>query len=133
MKAWLLDQLGSIDNLRLGEVAEPVPAAGEAVLKVQFAALNPADRYLAEAQYPAKPTMPHILGRDGIGTVTAVGAGVENVRVGDRRVILRSEIGVNRAGTLAEYVAAPVESLVAPPEGWGDEQAGSAALVYLTA
>jgi NADPH2:quinone reductase len=134
MKAWLLDRIGDgIDALRLNETDDPAPAPGEAVLKLDFAALNPADRYTAEGQYPARPALPHILGRDGIGSVVAVGEGVTNVRVGDRRLIVRSEIGVNRRGTLAQRVAVPVESLVPVPEGWSDEQSAGATLVYLTA
>src|SRR5258706_7730562 len=133
MKAWLLDSIGSLDNLRLGEIADPSPAPGEALLKVEFAALNPADRYLAEGQYPAKPPFPHILGRDAIGTVVAVGEGATSVKPGDRRLIVRSEIGVNRPGTFAQFVAVPVESLVAPPPRWSPEQSAGAALVYLTA
>lgn len=133
MKAWLIDELRGIDALRIADVPDSQPGKSEAVLTLNFAALNPADRYLAEAQYPAKPALPHILGRDGIGTVTAVGIRVKNVRVGEKRVILRSEVGVNRAGTFAEKVAVPVESLVPKPEGWSDEQAAAAPLVYLTA
>lgn len=133
MRAWLLNQLDGIQNIHLADAAMPQPAANEVVLALDYAALNPADRYLAEAQYPAKPALPHILGRDGIGKVSSIGAGVEGIRVGDRLVILRSEIGVNRAGTFAEHVAVPTESLVTKPEGWTDEQAAAAPLVYLTA
>jgi NADPH2:quinone reductase len=133
MKAWLLDSIGSLDNLRLGEIADPSPAPGEALLKVEFAALNPADRYLAEGQYPAKPPFPHILGRDAIGTVVAVGEGVTSIKPGDRRLIVRSEIGVNRPGTFAQLVAVPVESFVPPPPRWLPEQSAGAPLVYLTA
>jgi NADPH2:quinone reductase len=77
--------------------------------------------------------MPHVLGRDGIGTVTAVGPGVTAFKIGDRAVVLRSEIGVNRPGLFAEQAAVPVESLVKAPVGWTDEQAAAAPLVYLTA
>jgi NADPH2:quinone reductase len=133
MKAWLLDRLGGLDQLRLGEMPDPKPDAGEVLLAVDFAALNPADRYLSEGQYPARPPMPHILGRDGIGRVIAVGPGVTQFKVGDRALILRSEIGVSRAGTFAQQVAVPVESLVVPPPGWSAEQAAGAPLVYLTA
>ncbi|HSV13861.1 MAG TPA: zinc-binding alcohol dehydrogenase family protein [Tepidisphaeraceae bacterium] len=134
MKAWLLDRIGDgVDSLRLAEIPDPTPAADEAIVSVEYAALNPADRYLAEGQYPAKPALPHILGRDGIGTIEAVGTNVTQFKPGDRAVILRSEIGVNRAGTFATKVAVPVESLVPPPPGWTDEQSAGAALVYLTA
>lgn len=133
MRAWLLEGLGGLDKLKLGELPDPAPAGGEVVLRVHYAALNPADYYLAEGQYPARPTLPHVLGRDGIGTVEAVGAGVTNFKAGDAAVLLRSEIGVNRHGTLAEKVAVPVASLAPPPPGWTQPQAAGAPLVYLTA
>ena len=115
MKAWLLESIGSLDHLRLGEAPDPTPGVGEAVLEVEFASLNPADRFLAEGQYPARPPLPHVLGRDAIGVVSAVGQGVEGVQVGDRRLVLRTEVGVTRRGTFAERVAVPVVSLVEPP------------------
>lgn len=103
------------------------------MLEVEFAALNPADRYLAEAQYPAKPPLPHILGRDGVGIVRELGPGAQGVRAGDRRLILRREVGVTRAGTFAQYVAVPVQSLVEIPGGWTEAEAAGGPLVYLTA
>ena len=60
MKAWLLENLGGLKKLKLGEIADPVAGDGEVVLRVKYAALNPADRYLSEGQYPARPPMPHI-------------------------------------------------------------------------
>lgn len=133
MKAWLLDALEGIERLRLLDVPDPTPERGEVVLAVQYAALNPADRYLAEAQYPARPSLPHILGRDGVGIVTQVGAGVEGIAIGQRKTILRGEVGVSRWGTFAQKVAVAAESLVDAPATWTEPQAASAALVYLTA
>jgi NADPH:quinone reductase len=133
MKAWLLDRFGGVAALRLAEVPDPTPQAGEAVLEIHYAALNPADRYLAEKLYPAKPALPHILGRDGMGTVLAVGPGVDSVAVGERRLILRGDAGVERPGTFAERVAVPVQCLAEIPPGWDEKQAASATLVYLTA
>jgi NADPH2:quinone reductase len=134
MKAWLLDNIGDgIEKLHIADVPDPVAGPGEAVLRILFAGLNPADRYLAENQYPAKPTLPHILGRDGIGIVESVGDGVTGLTPGDKRVIVRSEIGVNRPGTFAQKVAVPVESLVPPDPSWTDQQSAGATLVYLTA
>ncbi|MGC4030603.1 MAG: zinc-binding alcohol dehydrogenase family protein [Tepidisphaeraceae bacterium] len=133
MKAWILPKLGSIDALNFAEVPEPTAGDGEVVIRVKLAALNPADRYLAEGMYPARPAMPHILGRDGLGVVDSVGPGVTNWNVGDTAVLIRSEVGVNRPGAFAEKVAVPAESLASVPEGWTDEQASCAALVYITA
>jgi NADPH2:quinone reductase len=133
MRAWLLDDQRGLTSLRLAEIADPAPAAGEVVLRVRYAALNPADRYLAAGQYPAKPKFPHILGRDGIGSVIKIGAGVDSICEGEQLLILRSEVGVNRPGTFAEQIAVPIESLVKPPAGWSDQEAAAAPLVYLTA
>ncbi|MEI8196206.1 MAG: zinc-binding alcohol dehydrogenase family protein [Phycisphaerae bacterium] len=133
MKAWLLDRISSVKDLHLADIAEPLAGAGEIVIRMAYAALNPADAYLAEGQYPAKPTFPHILGRDGIGTITSLGDGVKGFVPGQKVVLLRSDVGVNRAGTLAEKVAVPADSLAAVPAGWTDQEAAGATLVYLTA
>ena len=137
MKAWLLDQISSVQDLHLRHIPEPVPGKGEVVVQLAYAALNPADAYLAQGQYPAKPTFPHILGRDGIGTITALGEGVNGggrgFAAGQKVLLLRSDVGVNRAGTLAEKVAVPADSLTPVPDGWTDQEAAGATLVYLTA
>src|ERR1051326_1187444 len=101
MRAWILPGYTGVQSMNLGEYPEPAAGPGEIVLAVRFAALNPADAYLSLGQYPAKPTFPHVLGRDGIGTVTAVGANVADVHIGDTRLILRGPVGVDRPGTLA--------------------------------
>ena len=133
MKAWLIDGLNGIDHVSLAEVPAPVPREDEVVLEVHYAALNPADSYLAEGLYPAKPPMPHILGRDGMGKVVQSGASVREHLVGEARLILRGEVGVSRPGTFAELVAVPVQNLAEIPAGWSEPQAAGAALVYLTA
>ena len=133
MQAWLIDNFRGIGGLRLAELPDPVPRPDDVILQVRYAALNPADRYLAENQYPARPALPHILGRDGLGTVVQLGSEVKDVRVGDRRAILRGETGGNRPGTLAQFVAAPEQDLVEIPSGWSEPEAAGATLVYLTA
>lgn len=133
MKAWILDSLTGLSALRFADVPAPQVSPGHVLLNVRLASLNPADRYLAENQYPAKPALPHILGRDGVGEVVAVGEGVSDVRVGQIKAILRGEAGVSRPGTFAEQVCVPADALVDVPAGWSHEQAAGAPLVYLTA
>jgi NADPH2:quinone reductase len=133
MRAWLLEKFEGLGAMHSAEVPDPVAGPGEVVMEVELAGLNPADRYLAEGRYPAKPPLPHILGRDGVGTVSQVGAGVTGLKPGDRRMILRGDVGVYRAGTFARMVAVPVESLVEVPQDWKREEAAGATLVYLTA
>jgi NADPH2:quinone reductase len=133
MKAWILDALDGIEKMRLGELPDPKAGANEVVLRMKYAALNPADRYLAQAQYPARPPLPHVLGRDGLGVVEQVGSDVTGHRVGDVRVVLRGEAGVTQRGLFAERVAVNSEWLVTPPAGWTEEESASAPLVYVTA
>jgi NADPH2:quinone reductase len=133
MQVWLLDDFTGIGGLRLAEAPDPVPREGEVILEVHYAGLNPADRYLAERQYPAKPSLPHILGRDGMGTVVQLGAGVTDLKIGDRRAILRGDTGSNRPGTFAGRVAVPADDLVDVPSDWSEQEAGGSVLVYLTA
>lgn len=134
MKAWLLHSIGDgIDKLRWGDFPDPVASHGEVVIEVQYAALNPADRYLAEGLYPAKPTMPHVLGRDGMGIVRALGPGVSEFRPGQKLLLLRGPVGIERPGMLAKRCAVPADSLAPIPAGWTDEQAAGAATALLTA
>ena len=128
-----MDSFQGIDRLQLGEVADPQPNRGDVLLAVRFAALNPADAFLAQAQYPAKPSLPHILGRDGVGAVREVHSSVKNVRVGDSMGIVPCNVGVEAWGTLAEQVVVPADSLVPIPPGWSAEEMAGAPLVFLTA
>jgi NADPH2:quinone reductase len=134
MKAWYLDRQEGLSALRLVEDAPiPSPGAGEVLVRTRVAALNPADRYLAEKMYPAKPSFPHILGRDACGIVERVGQGVPEFKPGDRIVLLRSEVGVNAPGAFADYFLVPASFTAHAPSGWSDEQAAAGPLAYLTA
>lgn len=133
MRAWLMESYDGVDKLRLAEVPAPEPAAGEVQLEMHLAGLNPADAFLAQGQYPAKPTLPHILGRDGVGTIRTVGAGVSQFKPGDVVGLLRCDAGVEIWGTLAGKAVVPAASLARVPAGWTEEQMAGAPLVFLTA
>ena len=128
-----MDSYEGVDKLRLGEVPDPRPGPGEVLVRIRYAALNPADAFLSQGMYPAKPKLPHILGRDGVGDVVALGSGVENLRTGDTVGILRCDAGVETPGTLAELAVIPAASLAPVPRGWSLEEMAGAALVFLTA
>jgi len=133
MRAWLMESYDGIERLRLGEVSDPRPGPDDVLLDVRFAGLNPADAFLASGMYPAKPRLPHILGRDGVGEVAAVGTGVHDIRPGETVGILRCDVGVDVWGTLAERVVVPAHSVARPPQDWSLEEMAAAPLVFLTA
>ena len=133
MRAWLMDSYDGVEKLRLGEVADPEPGPGQVLLRMRFAALNPADAFLAKAMYPAKPPLPHILGRDGVGEVLAVSPGVEKPRVGEMAGVLRCSAGVESWGTLAEKAVVHAASVAPVAHGWSLEEMAGAPLVFLTA
>ncbi|MBV8906661.1 MAG: zinc-binding alcohol dehydrogenase family protein [Acidobacteriia bacterium] len=133
MRAWLMRSYEGVEKMELSEVADPQPGPGEALLRMHFAALNPADAFLAKAMYPANPPLPHVLGRDGVGEVIALGPNVENARVGDVAGVLRCDVGVSTRGTLAEKTVVPAASLAPVPQGWRPEEMAGGPLAMLTA
>jgi NADPH2:quinone reductase len=133
MKAWLLTERTGLSAMRLADVPDPVARDGDVLIDLEYAALNPADRYHSQGQYPGDPPMPHVLGRDGVGVIGAVGKGVDRSLIGKRMVIIRGDTGVHRWGSFAERVAVSAESIAPPPPSWTIEQSAGAALVYLTA
>lgn len=133
MRAWLMDSYEGTEKLRLGEVADPQPGPGEVLLKIRYAALNPADAFLSQAMYPARPPLPHILGRDGVGDVLVLGDGVESLRVGETVGILPGNAGVEAWGTLAEKTVVAAANIIPAPAGWSLKEMAGAPLVFLTA
>ena len=128
-----MDSYDGVEKLRLGELPDPEPAHDQVLLRMTFAALNPADAFLAKKMYPANPQLPHVLGRDGVGDVLAVGSEVRDVQVGDTVGLLRCDAGVESWGTLAELTVVPAASVARIPQGWSAEQMAAAPLVFLTA
>ena len=105
---------------QLGELPTPEAAEGTVVIRVKAAGLNPIDNGVAYgmlAQMGLPHVYPVVLGRDAAGVVTAVGAGVDHVAVGDEvlgHVLLAPPIS---AGTLAEYAVLPAAAVTAKPAG----------------
>src|SRR6266700_2748630 len=73
--------------LRLEEIAKPEPAPGKIVVKIEASGLCHTDIHAAHGDWPVKPTLPLIPGHEGVGIVESVGAGVTEVKEGDRVAI----------------------------------------------
>jgi propanol-preferring alcohol dehydrogenase len=62
----------------------PSPGSGQILVKTEFCGVCHTDIHAADGDWPVKPTLPFIPGHEGIGRVSAVGAGVKTVKEGDR-------------------------------------------------
>ena len=77
MKAIRVHQFGGPEVLRLEEVPDPKPAAGQVVVRVKAVGVNPVETYVRSGGYAAKPALPYAPGSDCAGVVEAVGEGVK--------------------------------------------------------
>lgn len=115
----------------------PEPADGEVLVEIEAASVNGFDLSVAAGYvWDMIPGIefPVALGRDLVGTVTAVGEGVDGVSVGDRvaAVILGMALGP-RTGSFAEYVALPVTAVTAIPSGVDPQHAAVIGLAGIAA
>src|SRR5271165_6949350 len=108
MKAIQVQQFGDPEVLTLREIPTPQPIAGQVLVRVQAAGVNPYDTYMRAGTYAIKPPLPYTPGSDAAGTVEAVGEGVPKVKQGDRVYTAKT-----LTGAYAEYALA-LESQVYP-------------------
>jgi NADPH2:quinone reductase len=125
MKAIQIQKTGGPEALQLVDLPVPQPKPNEAVVKIAAAGVNFIDIYQREGRY--KVPLPFVLGQEGAGVVTAVGAEVKSLKAGDRV----AWAGV--LGAYAEYAAVPAERLVPVPQGVSERDAAAVMLQGMTA
>lgn len=108
MKAVLVPEFGGPEVLTLKEIPTPSPAAGQVLVRIHAAGVNPYDTYMRNGTYAIKPPLPYTPGSDGAGVVEAVGEGVNRVKPGDRVYVAKT-----LTGAYAEF-ALTMESQVHP-------------------
>jgi len=111
--------------MELVDLPVPVPKANEVAVKLAASGINFIDVYHREGRY--KVPLPFTPGQEGAGTVTAVGADVTSVKVGDRVA------WCHLLGAYAEYSVVAADRLVPIPAGVTDQQAAAAMLQGMTA
>lgn len=137
MKALVQDMYGTSEVLRLDDVEQPEPAAGEVLVRIAAASVNAADWHVMRGEPKIARLMDRrifgrtgprerIRGRDFAGTIDAVGPDVTGWRVGD------TVLGEDEA-TLAEYAAVPQGCLARKPEALSFEEAAALPLAAVTA
>jgi NADPH:quinone reductase-like Zn-dependent oxidoreductase len=155
MRALALGATGGLEHLKVRELPKPIiRSPGQALIRIQAAALNRLDLFVAGGLPGVNYNFPHVVGSDGAGVVEEVGADVRKIRTGDRVMInptlscgecsachaaeeslcerLRV-LGEHAGGTLAEYVVVPAENLALVPPAMPWPQAAAFSLATLTA
>ena len=127
MKAVLLPSYGNVENLTYTDVADPVPAEDEVLLRVAGTSINPSDWKMMHGFFKDFMPLqfPAILGSDASGQVIAVGASVQAFKPGDK------VLGYVRRSH-AELVIAKPEELALLPDAMEFDQAAVMPLVTLT-
>jgi NADPH2:quinone reductase len=125
MKAIRFDAPGGPEVLRLADVPRPVPAPGQALVRVEAAGLNFIDVYQRTGLYPV--TLPGTPGLEGAGVIEALGPGVSGLGIGDRVA------WSNGLGSYAEEVAVVADRLVKVPPGVDSRTAAALMLQGMTA
>ena len=128
MRAIRVHAFGAPDVMKVEEVPDPKPGAGQVVVRVKAAGVNPSDTYMRSGAYANKPPLPYTPGSDGAGVVEAIGEGVTNVAVGERVYIARS-----LSGTYAEAALAQASQVHALPERVSFAQGAGLFVPYATA
>ncbi|MEW7848157.1 NADP-dependent oxidoreductase [Massilia aurea] len=128
MRAIVIESYGDNRVVNVVDVARPAPQAGELLVKVRAAGVNPIDWKIRDgAGQRMGMTLPIHLGGEISGTVEQVGAGVAGFSVGD------AVFGIIRAGGFADYAMAPAADMVRMPAGLDFVTAAAIPLGALTA
>lgn len=126
MRAVRVHELTGPGALRVDEVPDPTPAAGQVLIEVRAAGVNFPDVLLSRGQYQFKPSLPFTPGGECSGIVRAVGTGVTSVVPGDRVA------STTVHGAFAEKVCVAEASVMKLPDAVGFEVGAATLLTYAT-
>ena len=126
MRAVLCHGHGGPEKLKLEQVPEPEPQAGEVVIRLAAAGVNFADLLMIGGTYYLRPPPPFVPGLEGAGTISALGDGVTGWNVGDR-------VFAARPGCFAEYVKVDAKDVLPIPAGFSMSEAAGLIIGYGTA
>jgi NADPH2:quinone reductase len=126
MRAAVVKEFGPIATHKVGELPNPQPEPGEVLVTIKATAVNFVDSLVVTGKYQFLPDRPFAPGKLPAGVVTAVGAGVTSLAVGDRVLTLAEQ------GGYAEQVAVDAKQCFRLPASMSFIDAASMALVYDT-
>jgi len=126
VKALVCHEFGPIENLRVEDIAPPVPGPGQLLVEVKAASINYPDALMVQGRYQVKPALPFTPGAELAGVVAALGEGVTAYRRGDRVICTTG------TGAFAEQCLAEAARTVPLPAGMDFAAGASFLLAYGT-
>jgi NADPH:quinone reductase len=134
MRAAIYERTGPArEVLKLADLPDPEPAAGEVRVKVHWSGINPSDVKTRAGVRPTATPFPRIPHSDGMGTIDKVGAGVDNSRIGEKVWLWNAAWDGRTMGTAAQFVTLPSLQAVALPQGVPGDAAACFGIPALTA
>jgi NADPH:quinone reductase-like Zn-dependent oxidoreductase len=130
MKAAYIERHGGPDVLKYGDMPDPVATSGQVVVDITAASVNGADWKVRDGKSGQLAHFPYILGRDFSGVVSAVGAGVTDLHIGDE-VFAVCDVG--QEGAYAEKIAIKAAIVAKKTSALSHIDAAALALAGLTA
>jgi NADPH2:quinone reductase len=115
------------DQITVEEIPDPVPAPNEVLVEIRATAANFVDLLVITGKYQFLPTRPFVPGKLPTGVITAVGAEVSKLKVGERVLTLAE------SGGYAEQIAVPEKDCFVLPNSLSFVDAASMALAFDTA
>jgi len=126
MRATRVHELGNRASIQVDDIAEPTPGPGEVVVDVAVATVNFPDILMLDGKYQTRPELPFVLGKDGAGTVSAVGDDVSDFSPGDRVLFYV------HYGAFAEKVVVPVANCFKLPADMPLDDAAAMGIAFQT-
>jgi NADPH:quinone reductase len=127
MKAIRMEHYGDADVLKITEgVPKPMPATGQALIRIRAAGVNYVDTYQRRGYYPVNH-LPYIPGLEAAGTIEAIEGNPEGFKVYDRVAY------TGHPGSYSEYTVIKAEQLIKLPDGLSFEQGAAFPLQGMTA
>ena len=133
MRAIIMENIGRPRVLKVTRIRVPAPAPGQVLVQVHATSVNPCDLHLRSGRLIIRKPMPHILGADLAGEITAIADDVSGWEIGARVAAWGAELGRDINGGYAEYCALPAERLIALPDELDYQSAAAAGASFADA
>ncbi|KRK81110.1 alcohol dehydrogenase catalytic domain-containing protein [Companilactobacillus nodensis] len=115
MKAAYINQTGSYNEIKIGELPTPVVGDIDVLVKIDYVSVNHVDTFVRAGGFETSMKFPFVIGRDAVGTVTRIGNSVTRFNVGDH--VWTNSMGYDgRNGVASELAAIPESRLFKAPD-----------------